>query len=47
MAKAPYSSKHTDTGMPCFYPEGNPADWCERHTAEARVHLPVKPRVHA
>lgn len=26
--------------MPCFYPEGNPADWCERHVAEAHANAP-------
>lgn len=23
--------------MPCFYPEGAPEDWCERHAAQARA----------
>jgi len=24
--------------MPCFYPAGDPADWCERHAHEATGH---------
>lgn len=33
--------------MPCFYPEGNPADWCERHVAEATLHVTAKRPAHA
>lgn len=25
--------------MPCFYPEGPVADWCERHVKEAHIHV--------
>ena len=28
----------TKQGMPCFYPEGDPVDWCQRHVAEASIH---------
>lgn len=29
--------------MPCFYPEGEPGDWCARHAREATVHeAPLK-----
>lgn len=39
MAKGSNPSSHTKSGMPCFYPEGDPTDWCQRHMAEARVSL--------
>jgi len=29
----------TTEGMPCFYPEGEPGDWCERHVQEAAATL--------
>jgi hypothetical protein len=32
--------------MPCFYPQGNPADWCPRHAAEA-AHAHAKAPAHA
>lgn len=29
--------------MPCFYPEGAPQDWCERHVREHARILMVSP----
>lgn len=28
--------------MPCFYPEGSPEEWCERHTADHHMLLQLK-----
>ena len=33
--------------MPCFYPEGDPADWCQRHVSEASLQAPAHKRAHA
>lgn len=47
MPKGSNHSLPTKEGMPCFYPEGNPADWCERHAAETPLHGQAKRAAHA
>lgn len=33
--------------MPCFYPEGEPTEWCQRHVQEAsHAHGAAKPADH-
>ena len=29
--------------MPCFYPEGTPEEWCERHAKDHAMVLQLKP----